>query len=512
MRPILITNKGVKKILNGLNSSKAMGPDAVHPRILKELAHELSGILTHFFQQSIDTGTVPKDWKDANICPLFKKNDRTLPSNYRPVSLTCILCKVLEHIVSSNLMSHFDNNNILHNRQHAFRKGHSCESQLINVIHDWATSIDNRQQTDIFILDFEKAFDTVPHELLKSKLHGYGVNKSTMNWIDSFLSDRQQSVVVNGAASGKEAVASGVPQGTVLGPILFLVHINDIADSVTSEIRLFADDCVCYREINDPSDCQRLQEDIDKLGDWADRWGKRFQPVKCNMMQLSRKRSSIKHKYTLKGTELILLDSIKYLGVNITNKLHWGKHIDEICNKTFRTLGLLRRNLSACPQEVKLQAYKGLIRPVLEYAATAWDPHPDYLQKKLDRVQNQAARFITGNYSYDPGSMTAILQQLKLEPLQERRRQNRLVLFCKGLHHQSAIPTHILERPEIKTRTMHSQHFVKLPGNTDMLRTSFMPKTLDDWNSLPAKCINKIEVSENPTKTFADIVKGWAKC
>ena len=203
MRPILITNKGVKKILNGLNSSKAMGPDAVHPRILKELAHELSGILTHFFQQSIDTGTVPKDWKDANICPLFKKNDRSLPSNYRPVSLTCILCKVLEHIVSSNLMSHFDNNNILHNRQHAFRKGHSCESQLINVIHDWATSIDNRQQTDIFILDFEKAFDTVPHELLKSKLHGYGVNKSTMNWIDSFLSDRQQSVVVNGAACSK---------------------------------------------------------------------------------------------------------------------------------------------------------------------------------------------------------------------------------------------------------------------------------------------------------------------
>ena len=444
--------------------------------------------------------------------PPLQKECRTLPSNYRPVSLTCILCKVLEHIVSSNLMSHFDNNNILHNRQHAFRKGHSCESQLINVIHDWATSIDNRQQTDIFILDFEKAFDTVPHELLKSKLHGYGVNKSTMNWIDSFLSDRQQSVVVNGAASSKEAVASGVPQGTVLGPILFLVHINDIADSVTSEIRLFADDCVCYREINDPSDCQRLQEDIDKLGDWADRWGMRFQPVKCNMMQLSRKRSSIKNKYTLKGTELILLDSIKYLGVNITNKLHWGKHIDEICNKTFRTLGLLRRNLSACPQEVKLQAYKGLIRPVLEYAATAWDPHPDYLQKKLDRVQNQAARFITGNYNYDPGSMTAILQQLKLEPLQERRRQNRLVLFCKGLHHQSAIPTHILERPVIKTRKMHSQHFVKLPGNTDMLRTSFMPKTLDDWNSLPAKCINKIEVSEDPTKTFADIVKGWAKC
>ena len=200
-----------------------------------------------------------------------------------------------------------------------------------------------------------------------------------MNWIDSFLSNKQQCVVVNGYNSEKSAIVSGVPQGTVLGPIIFLVHINDIADNVTSEIRLFADDCDCHREINNSNDCAELQKDIDTLGKWAESWGMRFQRVKCTLMTLSRKKKTIEYKYTLKGIELEFLTSIKYLEVNITNDLHWEKHIEEICNKSYRTLGLLKRNLSSCPMEVKLQAYKGLVRSVLEYASTAWDPHQSYL-------------------------------------------------------------------------------------------------------------------------------------
>ena len=145
------------------------------------------------------------------------------------------------------------------------------------------------------------------------------------------------------------------------------------------------------------------------------------QPVKCNMMTLSRKKNTISFNYLLKGTRLEFLSSIKYLGVTITNDLHWGKHIDEICNKAYRTLGLLKRNLSACPMEVKLQAYKGLIRPVLEYASTAWDPHQQYLQDQLENVQKRAAMFITSNYCYDPGSMTTIQNELKLPSLKENK-------------------------------------------------------------------------------------------
>ena len=511
MPDITLTRKGVEKLLLGLNTSKAMGPDKVHPRILKELAHDLSEVMTHFFQQSITIGIIPEEWKQANICPLFKKNDRSVPSNYRPVSLTCILCKVLEHIICSNLMTFFEENNILNPRQHAFRKRHSCETQLINVIDDWAKALDKQKQTDIFILDFEKAFDTVPHELLKSKLHGHGVRKNVLNWIDSFLSDRQQCVVVNGSKSGNEPVASGVPQGTVLGPILFLIHINDISENVSSEIRLFADDCVCYRDITSEEDCQALQKDINTLGDWAEQWGMRFQPVKCNMMTLSKKKKSIHHAYTLKGTELVFLDSIKYLGVNITSSLHWGKHIEEVCAKSYRTLGLLKRNLQACPQEVRLQAYIGLIRPVLEYASSAWDPGQLYLMKKLEDVQKRAARFITSNYhEYHPGSMTAILEDIKLEPLQQRRRKNRLILLCKGLNHQATLPTDQLERPKYRTRDMHSEHFIQLQPNKEVYRHSFMTKTVKDWDELSPDVFSRMQVSEDPVKTFAAVVRGGA--
>ena len=287
MHDIVVTKEGVTKLLKGLNPSKALGPDELHPRVLKELAMELGPVFAHLFQQSIDTGEIPKEWSLANICPLFKKGDRSLARNYRPVSLTCIPCKLLEHIVCSNIIAHLDEHELLSDRQHAFRKWHSCETQLTTVINDWAKILDKKGQVDTFILDFEKAFDTPPHELLKSKLFSYGIGGTTLNWINAFLCFRQQRVVVNGIKSDWAPVVSGVPQGTVLGPLLFSLYINDISADIESEIRLFADDCVCYREIKNEEDTLKLQRDIDRLGSWARKWGMRFQPVKCNMMQLN---------------------------------------------------------------------------------------------------------------------------------------------------------------------------------------------------------------------------------
>ena len=193
------------------------------------------------------------------------------------VSLTCVPCKLLEHIVYSNIMAHLDKYKLLSDRQHAFRKGHSCETQLTTVINDWAKVLNNRGLVDTFILDFEKAFDTPPHELLKSKLFSYGICGKTLKWIDSFLCFRQQRVVVNGVKSDWAPVLSDVPQGTVLGPLLFSLYINDISSDIESEIRLFADDCVCYREIKDEKDTMKLQRDVDRLGSWARKWGMRFQ-------------------------------------------------------------------------------------------------------------------------------------------------------------------------------------------------------------------------------------------
>ena len=317
---------------------------------------------------------------------------------------------------------------LLSDRQHAFRKGHSCKTQLTTVINDWAKILDNRGQVDTFILDFEKAFDTPPHELLQSKLFSYGIGGKPLKWIESSLCFRKQRVVVNGVKSDWAPVLSGVPQGTVLGPLLFSLYINDISSDIESEIRLFVDDCVCYREINDEEDTMKLQRDIDRLGSWARKWGMRFHPVKCNMMQLTRKRiKKIHASYTLEGTDLENVESIKYLGVTITSDLRWNTHVSNVCTKAKGTLWFLRRNLYSCPQEVKE------VRPVLDYGSSVWNPPGVVLQEELESVQKRAARFVTDNYNYETGSMTGILGQLKWESLKKRRKYNRLTLLYKGL-------------------------------------------------------------------------------
>ena len=186
----------------------------------------------------------------------------------------------------------------------------------------------------------------------------------------------------------------------------------------------------------------KLQSDTDRLGSWARKWGMRFQPVKCNMMQLTRKRiKEIHTSYTLEGTDLENVESIKYLGVTITSDLRWNTPVSNVCTKANRTLGFLRRNLYSCPQEVKEVAYKGLVRPVLDYGSSVWDPPGVVLQKELESVQKRAARVVTGNYNYETGSMTGILGQLKWESLKKRRKDNRLILLYKGLKGKANVPT-----------------------------------------------------------------------
>ena len=248
-----------------------------------------------------------------------------------------------------------------------------------------------------------------------------------MNWIDAFLCFRQQRVVVNGVKSDWAPVVLGVPQGTVLGPLLFSLHINDIMSDIESEIRLFADDCVCYREIKDIKETLKLQKDIDRLGNWARKWGMKFQPVKCNMMQLTKKHNKIQASYTLEGTFLENVESIKYLGVTITSDLKWNSHIRDECSKAIRTLGFLRRIFFSCPQDVKEAAYKSMVRPILEFGSTVWDSYCNGLNDELENVQRRAARFETRKYSYETGSMTGILEELKWETLQKRRKDNRLI-------------------------------------------------------------------------------------
>jgi len=508
MSDIKINCKGVTKLLKNQNIHKATGPDSIPSFILKSAADQLAPILTDIFQTSIDTGEVPQDWRDANIVPLFKKDERHLASNYRPVSLTSITCKILEHIVHSNIMDHLDKNKILTNAQHGFRKKRSCESQLIVTIHEIASTLEKGSQVDIILLDFAKAFDKVPHQRLLHKLEYYGVNAKTKNWIKSFLQNRQQRVIIEGAASEQAPVLSGVPQGTVLGPLLFLTYINDMPEMVkSSETKLFADDSLLFRTINNQADSVLLQNDLTSLQDWEDKWQMSFNAKKCQVIRITPKnRPPLPTTYKLHGQTLDTVDASKYLGVTISNNLTWDRHIDNTIGKGNKTLGFIRRNLKDCTKPVKSAAYTSMVRPTMEYASSVWDPTNRKKIENLEKVQKRAARFVFNNYTdRTPGCVTKMVESLKWEKLEERRKYNRLCMLYKIKNGLVDIDSHQYIQAN-DSRTRGKDRLYQERTSSEAFGNSFFPKTIRDWNQLPANTTpaNTVEGFRSAIKAHPD--------
>ena len=329
----------MRKLLLCLKPHKASGPDQIPNRLLKELAWELSPALTALYNQSLTSRCIPKDWSQALISPVYKKGNVHEASNYRPVSPTSVACKILEHIVCKHLLDHLEHHNLLTTLQHGFRKAHSCESQLLITLDDLYATFDKKTQTDVGILDFSRAFDTVPYERLLGKLAHYGIQGRTNSWIRAFLTGRSMSVVVHGESSEPTPILSGVPQGAVVGPLLFLIYINDMPSQVSKGtcIRLFADDCLVYQHIQNVNDQTILQQDLDYLHNRAVRWGMTFNPSKCYIMHITRGRRLYKF-YQMCGTILGTVTQAKYLGITISDDLHWHQQTNLVAKKANTTL------------------------------------------------------------------------------------------------------------------------------------------------------------------------------
>jgi hypothetical protein len=421
---VTIEEAGVLKLLNDIDTSKSCGPDKITGVLLKTFATVIVNCLTQIFKYSLSTHTLPDIWKLAYVKPIFKKGARCLPNNYRPVSLTCVCCKIFEHILSHHIHSFLERNNILVDCQHGFRAGRSCETQLVHTFNKLAVNKENGQITDVVILDFAKAFDSVNHRKLIYKLAGLGVNLQIIDWIKAFLTERKQLVIVDGCQSETCDVLSGVPQGSVLGPLLFLLYVNDLPAQIVSNCSLFADDALLY---NTRDNCRILQEDLCKLESWSHNWQLSFNPSKCSVLTIGESNSQQIFFYA--GVQLQIVSSHPYLGIELSFDLKWSKHIDKIEAKANRLLGMLARVLKSADTKTRMVAYNTLVRPVLEYGCQVWDPYLKKDIKKLEKIQNRGLRFIyrlKGQVSF-----SKIRGETGIPSLAERRKQHRIKLFYK---------------------------------------------------------------------------------
>ncbi len=290
---ITITEGDILNFMHKFNPYKGVGPDGISPFVLRNVG-SLSHPLRLIFQASIRTGTIPSDWKCANIGALHKKGSKQLPNNYRPVSLTSQVAKLLERITLAKLLNYCERHRIFTCEQHGFRSRCSCLTNLIESLNDWTSTYDApASDTDVIYTDFQTAFDQVPIRRLLYKLSQYGIRGKVLRWLTTFLVGREQRVVLEGIPSPWCAVTSGVPQDTILGPIMFLFFVNDIPEKVSTNVKLFADDCKLYNRIRNRDDCAALQDDLDSLAAWSRDWLLRFSKEKC--IALCIKRNSMCH-------------------------------------------------------------------------------------------------------------------------------------------------------------------------------------------------------------------------
>ncbi|CAM5076776.1 unnamed protein product [Eretmochelys imbricata] len=366
-----ITISEVEAKLKQLNGTKSGGADNLHPRILKELAPEIASPLARIFNESVNSGVVPHHWRIANTVPIFKKGEKSDPGNYRPVSLTSVLCTVLEKILKEKVVKDIEVNGKWDKIQHGFTKGRSCQTNLISFFEKVIDFLDKGNAVDLIYLDFSKAFDTMPHgELVK--LEKMGINMNTERWIRNWLKGRLQRVLLKGELSGWREVTSGVPQGSVLGPILFNLFIRDLSTKSGSVLIKSADDTKLGGIANLEKDREIIQENLDDLINWSNSNRMKFNSEKCKVMHLGINNKNFCYKL---GThQLEVTEEEKDLGVLVDHRMTMSRQCDMAVKKANVVLGSIRRGTSSRDKEVLVPFYKALVRPHLEYCVQFWSP------------------------------------------------------------------------------------------------------------------------------------------
>ena len=418
-----------------------------------------------------------------------------MASNYRPVSLTSIVCKCLEKIVRERIISFMKNEKLFSNRQYGFISGRSTQLQLLEVLDKWTEALDEGHSIDCIYMDYAKAFDTVPHRRLLYKLSKYGINPKAVSWIENFLGNRTQQVLVQGEESSWKPVTSGIPQGSVLGPLLFVIFINDLPDCVTSEAYLFADDTKIFQVIANEEDKGELQKVLNWLDTWSKDWLLKFHPQKCKFMTIGKDEKNT--NYTLKDQKLQKVMEEKDIGVTIDGKLEFESNISEKINKANKMFGLLRRSFNCLDIKTFTCLYKMMVRTHLDYASSVWSPYKIKHIEMIENVQRRCTRQLP--YLKDL-SYPERLKKLNLPTLAYRRLRGDMIetyKIIKGIYDKESA-SFLKMWTDIAQRDIRRGHGMRLylqRSIKPVRKYSFGVRIVNIWNNLPENVVNSPNVN-----------------
>ena len=485
-----------------MNPNKATGSDDISGQMLLICDDTVVLPLLIIFRSILETSIYPDQWKLANVVPIYKKEDKQLVKNYRPISLLPICGKIFEKLVFDSLYSYLVANNLITKNQSGFVPKDSCTNQLLFLINEIHEAFEDPKSLEVraVFLDISKAFDKVWHEGLLFKLEQNGVSGKLLNFFKSYLSNRKQRVVINGFYSEFADIESGVPQGSVLGPLLFLVYIHDLEKDIKSNVKFFADDTMLYSIVKDPNlSAAELNHDLEKINQWAKQWKMAFNPdpnKQANEVLFSCKTKKVDHPpIYFNGFPVVKVSETKHLGLILQSKLSFEKHLTEKIKKAKRIIGIIKHLNLLLPFKTLNQMYKSLVRPHLDYCDIIYHipqlVHPpsegggvtlNYLMELTEKVQYQAALAVTG--AWQGTDRVKLYEELGWESLTDRRLYRRILQMHKIFDGQT--PSYLREKlPPNRNSLVNLPNVFQEPRvGTQRYLNSFFPDGTKNWNNI----------------------------
>ena len=512
---ITVTDDDIIEAMKTMKIGGANGPDNVSNKLLNEIIMSICTPLRILFNKSLNLATFPDKWKEAHVTPIFKTGDRQDKANYRPISLLSNLGKLLERIIFKKLYEYCQQNGLLTWRNSGYKKLDSTINQMIYISHKIYEALAKGQEVCFVSLDASAAFDRVWHDGLIHKLKNKGISGKLLAWLANYLTNRKQRVVIKGQGSNWHSNTAGVPQGSILGPLLFLIYVDDIVKNIDSQILLFADDTSLLEIITDPNiSFPRINNDLEKLSNWANTWLVKFNPKKTKYIIFSKKLTKTAYPpLILHGNHITKVRSHCQLGIVLQEDMHWNDHITKICESAGKRLSAMIRISDKIDKQTKLAIYLSFIRPTLEYGSAIFDNMSQDMEKSLESIQRRAALIITSAYKCTKHEL--LLKELGLSSLSQRRTYFKLVLFykmrsgCTPDYLSGLCPPEVADRINYNLRNASDVALIQSTKNYYL--KSFLPSTIRLWNNLPLqiRLANTVEAFKEMLHTHLDFGQAY---